>query len=98
MDKMESLYESMEGSVAKPDISTLNTLISVYAQGGYIEKAEEVFNSLESKGLTPDAMSWTSLMGAYAKRSLLVVFLIELLLKFCFLLVVVQSRQRRSQT
>jgi len=70
MDKMESLYESMEGSVCKPDISTLNTLINVYAQGGYAEKAEEVFNSLESKGLIPDPMSWTSLMGAYAKRKL----------------------------
>lgn len=67
---MESLLESMVSSVAKPDISTLNTLINAYAQGGYIEKAEEVFNSLESKGLTPDVMSWTSLMGAYAQRKL----------------------------
>lgn len=70
MDKMESLYESMQGSVCKPDISTLNTLINVYAQGGYIERAEEIFNSLESKGFTPDVMSWTSLMGAYSKRKL----------------------------
>lgn len=60
----------MEGSACMPDISTHNTIINVYAQGGYIEKAEEIFASLDSKGCVPDATSWTSLMGAYARRKL----------------------------
>lgn len=69
-DKMESLFQSMEGSLCKLDISTYNTLVGVYAQAGFIEKAEEVFASISLKGFVPDAMSWTSLMGAYAKRRL----------------------------
>lgn len=69
-DKMESLFQSMEGSLCKPDISTYNTLVGVYAQAGFIEKAEEVFASISLKGFVPDATSWTSIMGAYAKRRL----------------------------
>ncbi len=69
-ERMESLFQAMESSTCKPDLSTFNTIVNVYAQAGFTDKAEEIFASIASKGFTPDATSWTSLMGVYARRKL----------------------------
>ncbi|CAJ1975677.1 unnamed protein product [Sphenostylis stenocarpa] len=68
-DQMEKVVSSMmESTTCKPDVWTMNAVISVFRDKGQIDMMEKWYEKFCSFGIQPQRSTFNILMGAYCKK------------------------------
>ncbi|XP_047307950.1 pentatricopeptide repeat-containing protein At3g06430, chloroplastic-like [Impatiens glandulifera] len=63
-DQMEKLLSEME----KPNVQTMNTIISLYGNKGQIEMMEKWYEKFLNMGINPESRTFNILIGAYVRK------------------------------
>lgn len=70
-EKMEMVLSGMlESSSCKPDIWTMNTILSVFGNKGKIDMMERWYEKFRGFGIEPETRTFNILIGAYGKKRL----------------------------
>ncbi|XP_031271551.1 pentatricopeptide repeat-containing protein At3g06430, chloroplastic-like [Pistacia vera] len=68
-DQMEIVLSGMlESTTCKPDVWTMNTVISVFANKGQVDMMERWYEKFRNFGIEPETRTFNILIGAYGKK------------------------------
>ncbi|KAA8527981.1 hypothetical protein F0562_035150 [Nyssa sinensis] len=68
-DQMEKVLLGMlEGTTCKPDVWTMNTILSLFGNKGQIEMMERWYEKFRNFGIEPETRTFNILIGAYGKK------------------------------
>ncbi|KAK1292235.1 Pentatricopeptide repeat-containing protein [Acorus calamus] len=68
-DKMEEvLVKMLESTNCKPDVWTMNTIISLFGNKGQIDLMERWYEKFRGYGIEPETRTFNILIGAYGKQ------------------------------
>ncbi|KAF8387705.1 hypothetical protein HHK36_026359 [Tetracentron sinense] len=66
---MEEVLSGMnESTTFKPDVWTVNTILSLFGNNGQIEMMERWYEKFRGFGIEPETRTFNSLIGAYGKK------------------------------
>ncbi|KAK9672095.1 hypothetical protein RND81_12G076300 [Saponaria officinalis] len=68
-DQMEKILSAMlQSSTSKPDVWTMNVILSVFGNKGQIELMERWYEKFRDFGIGPETRTFNILIGAYGKK------------------------------
>lgn len=68
-EQMETVLSGMlESTTCKPDVWTMNTVISVFANKGQVDMMERWYEKFRNFGIEPETRTFNILIGAYGKK------------------------------
>ncbi|RVW25751.1 Pentatricopeptide repeat-containing protein, chloroplastic [Vitis vinifera] len=68
-DQMEKVLSGMlESTSSKPDVWTMNTILSLFGNKGQIEIMEKWYEKFRNFGIEPETRTFNILIGAYGKK------------------------------